>query len=281
MNPITLEQAKQHPSEFLYIFATDEFLQYIDARHRATIVGKRANQYKVLLLSAKHYNVTPETYTNAIRAGFIDIYDMTPAQALVTLAQGGEVAGKNWAKGVYGIGALKRSDFVQDPTISVDPVTGAILKSGVKVSNDSTAIYGRVKGAVTATNYSYNVDGKTYTSQLINGKYYAGQYSYGDLLQNADGKAISAADSSSIWESVLMWLDELWEKIVALFASDEEKEIRQITPENTVPQQSDGFVTEAGISSSTLFLALGATAIVASGAIPKFWNTAKRSRKSK
>lgn len=289
---MTITEVQKHPADFLYIFADDKkFLPYIDLKHRAIIVGKRANQNKIILLSAQEYGSSRDEYVKAIREAFINIYGVTPAQALVTLAQGGEVAGKNWAKGVYGVGstAITRKDFVQNPSITVNTETGEILKDG-KVVSSTPAVYGRsLKGDAVAFNYSYTENGKTYTSQYNKalGKYYASAYATADVMQNADGKNITGADVSSNWENGILSIEKLGDWIMnlleqlGLISTDDGRET--ISPANTLPSQTkDGFV--AGVEKTetdwgTIGLVVLGGTLLATGAFSKFWKGALGSKK--
>ena len=115
---LTKEQILQNPANFLYLFADEQlFLQRIDAKSASIIRAKKINQQQVLVNA-----VTSANYNSAIdevRTAFTNIYGMSPEKALVTLANGGEVAGKNWAEGIYGVGAVKRQDFVQNTSVKV------------------------------------------------------------------------------------------------------------------------------------------------------------------
>lgn len=293
---MTIAQVCEHPNDFLYIFADDQkFLPYIDFKHRAIIVGKRANQNKIILLSAKEYGSSRDEYVKAIREAFIKMYGVTPAQALITLAEGGEVAGKNWKEGIYGVGSVAanyRSDFIQNPNITVNPETGEILSSGVVVSSPSSAIYTRsLSGKAVVANYSYkSAGGEVFTSQFNKAlnKYFAGSYATASVYQNADGKSINGSDLGSNWEDGVLsvekfgnWLMELLERLGLI--SSEGEEVETISAENTLPSQTgDGFV--AGVDEANWgnigLIALGAT-LIASGAFKKFWGRALKSKKRK
>ena len=51
---LTLEEAKQHPECFMYVWATDQFLAAIEPKYAKIIGAKRANQKKVLMLSVAY-----------------------------------------------------------------------------------------------------------------------------------------------------------------------------------------------------------------------------------
>lgn len=275
---LTIEQAKKAPQNFLYIYASDQFLAKLDNKTASVLRSKAANQRKVLVLSADKYKTTYKAYTDAIRSAFIGYYGMTPAKALVTLANGGEVAGKNWAKGVYGIGAVKRNDFQQNSGVTVDEKTGHIYYNGSDVTASDGVVYGNVRGKTFPTNYSAIIDGNTYTSQYnkVAKKYYAGSYSTSDgTMQNANGKTIDASDSSSVWENIILGLSEFITWLISLFKKDSDVEL--ISASNTLPSQSDGFVTaSSGVSVSNSIL----IAAIAVGAL-LFGTKSKGGRKKK
>lgn len=240
---LTKEQILQNPANFLYLFADEQlFLQRIDAKSASIIRAKKSNQQQVLVNA-----VTSANYNSAIdevRTAFTNIYGMSPEKALVTLANGGEVAGKNWAEGIYGVGAVKRQDFVQNTSVKVSE-DGTITVNGTAVQTTDT--YGRgKKGATVAYTRSYTDDnGNTFTAQYnkLTGKYYALSYTTKEgEKQNADGKAISNADSSTIWCSVIESFQSFIEWLVSLFTGGRQT----ITASNTLPTQQDGFVQESG-----------------------------------
>lgn len=277
MNYISIEQAKCTSANFMYVWADEiKFISKLDKRTAVIIRQKKANQNKIITLSAKEYGLTVQEYYNAIRQAFIDSYGCTPVDALMTLAAGGSVAGKNWADGVYGVGALKNSTFTQNKSITIDPATGEIKKNGITVSQLSSAVYGKKGGKTVVTGYSYtDENGNTYTSQLhkASGVYYAGQYSTNSgVLQNSNGMNITAADASSIWESIASGLETFVNWLISLFTKND-KEL--LTAGNTIPQQTDGFVTET--AGGGWLLAVAAAGILVSGGL----KIGKKSKKNK
>lgn len=251
MIKMTLAEICKNPANFMYLFADEErFLKYLDRKSAVIIRAKKRNQQQVLVNA-----VGADEYQNAIqqvKEAFVDVYDMTPQEALVTLANGGEVAGKNWAKGVYGVGALtKGTVFVQGKDVEVMPSTGYIVINGNSLTPfQMKRVYGTDKdGNPITTNYSYTAaDGSTYTSQYDpkTGKYYAYTYTTPDgIQQTALGASMTDADSSSVWVAVLNSLSKIVEWIINLFKGDR----TAITAENTLPNQvQDGFVQESSMS---------------------------------
>jgi len=249
MLELTIEQAIQKPETFLYVFADEnKFLRYIDSKHAAVIRGKKANQNKVLLLSADKYGKSYEDYTTAIRQSFIDNYGKTPAQILVALAKGETVCGKNWNEGIYGIGKLPTT--FSGTSISVDPTTGKILNNGVEVEIQK-AVYGS-NGAVC---YTAIINDVKYTSNYrkISKSYYASQYVGSDgNAYNANGKAISSSETDNFWEMIIAAGEKLLNWLISLFGGNSNVEL--ITTENTTPEQvTDGFATDTeGVSTAGL-----------------------------
>lgn len=271
MTELTIEQACQHPADFMYIWADDQkFLPYIPKKYADIIRGKRANQRKILALSAEKFGTTEQAYTDAIREAFIDIYDHTPAEALIILAQGGSIAGKNWSEGVFGIGAVL--SFSNNPNILVDAKTGHIFNGGTDITDESKTVYGSVKGQVWPIQYVAQLDGITYMSNYnkVTKKYAAYTWSNAEGTYNAkSGSAFSPSQSSDIWGAIIASLDKFLNWLLQLFTGTS---VETITAENTLPSQTnDGFVsTEDGgfIEAGGILLALAAGgALIASGGL--------------
>lgn len=245
---LTLTDILKQPANFMYLWADEKlFLQKIDARSAAIIRAKKANQKQVLTNA-----VTASGYTDGMRQigeAFQKMYGMTPAKALVTLANGGEVAGKNWSEGVYGVGK-RPVDFVQgNGSVTVNPTTGALLLNGTAVAaSQMNTVYGRDrKGNVIVSSNSYtDANGNTYTSQYnkTTKTYYAASYSAADgTKQDASGNAINNSMDASVWTSIIESFQSFIDWLISLFTSGKQ----QITAKNTLPNQgTDGFVQQAG-----------------------------------
>lgn len=266
---LTIEQAKKQPANFMYIFASDEFLNAIEKKHADVIRVKRANQKKLLMLSAQKYLGSEDKYTqytDAIREQFIAYFDCTPAEALVRLAQGKEVAGKNWAKGMYGIGVIKTKKFA-GTGVTVQAETGDMWENNTPLSIDHV-VYG--DDGTVCQKFAYDsISGNMYMSQKDKkGKWYAASYSNdnGQTL-NASGITITGADSGSIWETIILNLGTFLEWLINLFGGSKKE---TLSAENTLPdQQADGFVYESGIGEAggiLLALVAGGT-LLATGAL--------------
>lgn len=276
-----LTKVLQNPATLLYLFADEKnFISKLDSRTASIIRSKKRNQQQVLVVAAggnQNYNDA----LKQIRQAFSDTYAMSPEKALVTLANGGEVAGKNWAKGIYGIGTNSRiikTTFVQNAKITVDPETGYILKDGAVVGN-SPGDYVRSGRKTVPNTYSYvDEDGNTYTAQYnrANKKYYACTYTNKDgAKQNAEGIAVTNADSSSIWANLIEALSPFLDWFMSIFSDMKDREV--ITSKNTLPRQTDGFVQQGNsLDASGILLA-----VVAGGALMYGMQDGKTKKKKK
>ena len=271
MTELTISQACQHPADFMYIWADDKaFLPYIPQKYADIIRGKRANQRKILALSAEKFGTTEQAYTDAIREAFIETYDHTPAEALVILAQGGSIAGKNWSEGVFGIGAVL--SFSNNPNILVDAKSGHIFNGGTDITDETLTRYASVKGQVFPVQYGAQLDSVTYVSKYnkTTKKYAAYTWSNAEGTYNAkSGSLFDATQSSDIWTAIVQSLDKFINWLLQLFTGTS---VETITAENTLPSQTaDGFVSkeEGGFAEAGgILLALAAGgALIASGGL--------------
>ena len=270
MIELTIQAACQNPQNFMYLWASDAFLKAIPSKYASVIRVKRANQNKVLLLSAEKYGKTLQEYTDAIRQAFIDTYGMTPIQALIILAQGGQVAGKNWKEGVYGVGALNVAYFNGHPEITVRPEDGHILNNGADVTDTTKTVYTTIKKQAVPYQLFATIDDVVYMSQYNKTykKYYAQSYSTAEKSYNArTGNEINASDNADIWGAVLQSLEKFAQWLISLFAGSSTKET--LNASNTLPNQSaDGFVTESGMTdAATLLLLLAAGGTLLAGGL--------------
>lgn len=275
LSTLSIEQAKKAPAAFLYVWASDEFLAAIPAKHARVIRGKKANQQKLLLISADDYKTTYKAYTDAIYAEFKALYGMTPFEALLVLAQGGTVAGKNWEKGIYGIGKVMVQTFYSADGVTVDAETGDIKLNGTAVTNNSKTVYANVKGQATAYQKFYtDADGKTYMAQYDKktGKYYAATVSDkdGNMFNAATGKVVSAADGGDLWGNIVLIAEKFLNWLLSIFGkSTTTTEV--LSEENTLPSQTeDGFVTgEGAMEAGGILLLLAAGGAIIAGSLGK------------
>lgn len=290
---LTLDQARKNSASFLYIFATDEYLKYIPAKYAKVIRGKRANQQKLLMLSAEEYLGSANnysTYKNAVLEGFKETYGMTPTEALVKLALGENVAGKNWSEGVYGIGAVDVAQFY-GTNITVDPETGHIYKDGVDRTDTTLTICNNFGGKIGTIPFQLfaNIDSVTYISEYKRKKkkYFAKSYSNASgKYSAANGATIKETDAGSVFENIQLgtwdFLDFL-KQLLAFFGinygnSSKTKEVELINDENTLPnQQADGYVQDVPpLNASAILAAVAAGALIIGKLMP-----AKKSGKRK
>ena len=276
---LTIAQAKKHPASFMYIFVWDKYLSVLDKKYATIIRTKRANQNKVLLLSADKYKTTVDAYKTAIKEAFVDIYKMSPEEALIKLAKGEQVTGKNWEEGVYGIGAVGTTTFYGNSELKVDTTNGHILKNGTDVTDESKTVYENIKDTTTPYQLFYTAEnGALYMSQYnkILKKYYAQSYSdpaTGLTYSASTGKELKASDSATVWENVLFGIETFINWLLSLFGLNTSSATNTLTAENTLPNQTtDGFVVEAGIGEAgaiLLALAAGGALLATSGSKKK------------
>lgn len=240
----TLSDIKKCPIDYLYLWASDEFISKLGSKARI-IKQKKYNQYQALWktvvmnnesASADELQELYQQWTSEIASAIKDTYGYTPGEILVRLAMGQEVAGKNFKNGVYGVGNTPSTSFVQNSSVQVNPLTGVVMQNGLPMQNQ-TAVYGR-DGSVIG--YSTQVGGEQYQSYFVGGQYNALSFSNSDGVQYANGGAFNASNAS-FWQnannympiinSVLSWLTS----IVNSFFPNR----TVLTSENTVPVQTE------------------------------------------
>ena len=272
MIELTIEQAKKYPANFMYIWASDQFLAAIERKHAIEIRRKQLNERLLLQRSAEKFNTTKEAYEQAIYDEFKEQFKMTPAEALVKLAMGEQVCGKDWEAGVYGVGAIRSRKFKDGYSVGAE--NGTIIDSAGNLCATDQVIYGSDGNPFQITSYD-NTTGITYVSEKAkDGKWFAKSYSdsNGNMF-TAAGKSMTGSEAGSVWETVELsfdWIQKIINWILSLFGIKTDPEVEQLTPENTMPnQKKDGFVYESGLGEAggvMLLLAAGG-ALMASGAI--------------
>lgn len=286
MIELTIDQVKQHPASFLYIFADETaFLQKINSKYAAIIRGKKANQIKVLALSAERYRMSYQDYVSAVKEAFTEMYGIAPAKALVKLALGEEVAGKNWDKGMYGVGEIGSLKTTFPGTdITVNTKNGYMMRNGSYLPVYDT-YYEEINGKTVAFQLFYydKESGKTYHSQYNKTlkKYYVGGYSTSDGKQyNANGKEISGDEGASVWSNItsgaewfygiIKWILSFFGISLPNFGGSSASEVEMINDENTLPNQTvDGFVYQTGFGEAgviAMALLVGGT-LLATGSL--------------
>lgn len=259
---MTLQDVKKNPAEFLYLYATETFLSKIDAKSAAIIRKKQSNQFKVLMAVCDKEGVQYADVVKQLNQIMIESFGYKATTILKMLAEGQEVAGKNWSKGIYGIGSIGDTyEGFTGTDITVNSQTGKLMQGGVEISGQ-TAIYGK-----NSTTYTAVVNGTTYTSQYNKkaGNYSAGTYTTeAGKTFNPTGKETGLAGFSNIWssiesykpmfENILNWLKSLFP---AMFEGRE-----AITKKDTVPSQKDGFTQSSGLDVATVGIFAGIAAVV-------------------
>ena len=279
---LTLDQAIKHPESFLYVWATDEFLGAINPKYAKVIYGKRQNQKKVLMLSADKYLGSwqkVDQYYQEIANAFVEIYGVSPKEALIILAQGGEVAGKNWSKEIYGVGTLPTSTFkgitANGESVTVDKTTGHIYRNNVDITDTSRTVETEIGGKLIPFQLFGTDDlGTTFMSQYNKTlkKYYAESYQTedGQKYNAYTGKGVSASDSSNIWGNIELnwdWIRNILNWILSIFnipgipSVEGSSSVEQLSASNTLPnQKTDGFVSKAGTDETGVILLCAAAA---------------------
>ena len=252
---VTLADIKKCPQDFLYLFATKSFLAKIDPKSAAIISKKQDNQFKVLKHACEKENADYQATVKQLNQGLVDAFGYNATTILKMLAEGKTVAGKNWGKGIYGIGATTREGFAgTDVTVNKD--TGKIYQGGTEVAGQ-TAIYG--EGGTTT--YTATIGDRVYSSQYMNNMYSAGTYTDADgKTFNAEGTDVGLGGFNNIW-SAISCLSPIIEKLIVWLASlfpatFEGSSV--ISKTNTVPSQSDGFVQQSSIGTGLVFAGIAA-----------------------
>lgn len=266
---VSLEEVRKQPANFLYIFTNFKvngkaFLSYIDAKHRAIIQKKRDNQVKLLTLSAQSYSGNKDAmpygaewmeYYNAVGIGFKEIYGISPEKALVKLAKGETVAGKNWSQGMYGVQGIGKTNTFYGTNITVDPKTGHIFKDGTDITELRDTVSATVGKKVIDFEFFATDGDATYMSEYNTTykKYYAKSYSNANGTFSADsGETQSKMDAATIWENIqlgswdfLEWIKKLLEMLGLDKLFGNETETETINANNTLPnQRTDGYVQD-------------------------------------
>lgn len=267
---LTKAQAAAHPENFLYQWASDQFLASIEPKYANIITVKRANQKLVIMRSVEKYGSSYSEYISAIKSAFESAYGITPERALFKLALGETVAGKNWKEGVYGIGSLQSGFAGSD--VTVDKQTGYMEVNG-KMVNSTEQIYDTSKGSETGLYqqvYKDSTTGKTYVSQYnkITKKWYAQSYSdaNGNMF-NANGGTYGSSNMATVWEGVGLALSAFLNWLLSLFGVNTNTEM--LSDKNTLPnQQNDGFVYKSGFGEAgAILLLLAAGGVALSGGL--------------
>lgn len=263
------------PQNSLYIFADEQKFISKLGNKAAIVRKKKAMQQRLITTVAVDDGVTPSEAMAQIRNSFENIFGMSPESALVKLANGETVAGKNWAQGVYGIGKTDATAFTTKSgtgAVTINPSNGQIMVNGSPVSSLVTDYTYKGVGknkTVIPNAYSYtDANGNCYIAQYnkITGKYYACSVtdSTGKKV-DANGVAMTAGDTSSIWVSVIGAIQQVIQWIVNLFAGGETlvtakaaqptySDISSYSPEGTQTANINGWLI---LGLASVFFAVG------------------------
>lgn len=258
----TLAQITASPLDYLYIFAPDSFLQQLGSKVGNIIYKKKKNQEKLLNTLAVQNGSTLSDYAAAISQAIQTSFGMTPAQILIALAQGKNVAGKDWSAGVYGVGDPlydKLTTYVGDYSVSVGS-NGKIVNSSTGAAlPGQTAIYATdATGKTYLQGYAATQNGTIFTSlrDSNGGAFYANTVGTATSQTYASGKKYDQSKAASVWEAILTYAPyamQIIQWIVSLFTGGQ---TTLITAANTVPSQEE-FTYNSGISSNELLLLVG------------------------
>lgn len=250
-----------NPINYLYIFATEGFISAIaDAKTARIIRQKQANQAKLVNVAAIDDKTTYDAAKAEIRQAIIDQFGMTPAQILVDLAQGKNVAGKYWKEGVYGVGDVNTNltSFTQDNRIKVAEDGRLVSTIGLKV--DPIPIY-EEDGSIAG--FSATVGGNVYTSRKgKSGRFHANTFGSAGSVQYADGTRYMSEKAASVWECIATYgpmVTDLLQWILSLFGFNGSN---LITYQNTYPSQDEFTYNDSSLTSGELLLLLGAGYLV-------------------
>lgn len=242
------------PVDFIYLFATTNFINKLSGVYKRTVYTKNRLQYQYINSTAVTAGETFESWRETIRKAIEETYGHTPYEILNMLAAGQSVAGKNWKAGVYGVGATYKEGFSQNAAITVDNTTGKLMQGGKEISGQ-TAVYtssGKVCG------YTATVDGAQYQSTVHGGKYYAGSYSTTEGQFNADGSVYEPKNAESIFQNMFTAMPQIQQFLEWLFSFFNINRGNIMTTNQVVANQSDWIKEEKNTTSTLLYLVAGA-----------------------
>ena len=265
---MTQEDVKRNPINFLYCFSNPTFegyvAKYISKKAANTIAQKRVNQI-IYLDRAYDGTKNRQQAFDEVEKAIIEIYGITPKQILNKLLAGETVAGKNWRKGIFGIGQIPKSTYKDNSELKVDKKTGKIYtKDGQELKGTSAAIYGNKDNVTQITGYYYATEeGVAYTTkQSEDGSFYAYTYGTSEGMYAASGASVDAADFESVWEGIATCLPMI-EKVLAWIASLAklvEESFNAPKAKDTLPTQGE-FMTSNDDTSLSSVAILGAVAL--------------------
>lgn len=242
----TLTSILQCPIDFLYLWASDEFIAQLGSKARI-IREKRYNQYQTLWKTMEDNVKTSsraeqlevyQSWLKQISQAMQDVYGMTPATILQKLAMGESVVGKNWKQGIYGIGDLQTT-FAQNSAVTVDSASGKILVSGVEADGQMPIIGDG--GAITGYSYYDRAANRQYQSGVnAGGQFGAVCYSSPDGVESATGGNFDPSQGS-FWQNAnnyMPLINKIIDWIMSIFNLLPGNRV-VLTQENTVPDQTE------------------------------------------
>ena len=125
------EQLRDAASNLIYAWISENNLKYFASKYSQVIARKRAYQLQFMANIARQANVSGSEVTNYVENCIVEIYGKKPSEIVYLLAQGKTIAGRNWKRGIYGIGELTSgtTSFL-DSDYTVNAETGDIELNG-------------------------------------------------------------------------------------------------------------------------------------------------------
>lgn len=264
----TLKSILDCPIDFLYLWASDDFISQLGSKAKI-IRQKKYNQYQTLWKtmvenvsssSRAEYQEVYQSWVKQIGDAIFNTYGMAPATILQKLAMGEEVLGKNWKQGIYGVGEVQ-STFAQNSAVTVDAATGKILVSGAEAQGQLPII--GTDGAITGYSYYDRAANRQYQSGVnAGGQYGAVCYSSPDGVESATGGNFDPT-KGSFWQNANNYMplvNKIIDWIMSLVGSFAGNRV-VLTQENTVPvqtewveQESNGGLIAGGLALAGLAL---------------------------
>lgn len=275
------EQLRNAASNLIYAWISENNLKYFSSKYSSIIARKRAYQLKFMANIARQANVAGNEVTAYVEQCVKNIYGIAPTEIVYQLAQGKTVAGRNWKRGIYGIGELTTGTTTFDGSdYTVNAETGDIELNGKNMTKrrrcntyqteyvqtyDANGNLKTDKGSVYLegkTYYDKNT-GKSYSSVLNDetGKYEVRCVTDGDTRIASDGSKLGA-DACTFFENAqdfITIIGNFLKNILAMF------QITTITAEDiAVNQVDDGFEPEidSGLSKASIGI-IGGVALLA------------------
>lgn len=243
----TLSTLLQCPTDFLYLWASDEFIAQLGSK--AQIISEKKyyqhqSLWKTMVDNTKSddpevLQQTYQSWTKQIAEAIKGIYGIAPAEILVKLAMGEQVLGKNWNQGVYGGIGKTQITFDQKPSMSVDANTGMIVSNGLTLDGQ-TPIYGQDG---TISGYSCTVGDEQFQSRIGSDGYY-GAYTYSKgsgIVQTATGEAFDSS-AAGFWENTENYMPifkDILAWLMSIINSFLPKDRVALTTEKTAPKQTE------------------------------------------